>query len=178
MTIDRAKHSLAVAKAMYLICEHLLRFDKATSRKAFVIGFNHDIGYGDKEAVSTTHQEVGSEMLYSFSPELAMLVRDHGKPNVMYPTLSYGKWLFLLDLADNSITGDGSPVSYQSRVKDIAKRYANKPEVLEYTNKVHKNMEWYAENYLKENDQHLYKVWTMFNDNSLANFLTKTWNEV
>ena len=34
------------------------------------------------------------------------------------------------------------------------------------------------ENYLKENDQHLYKVWTMFNDNSLANFLTKTWNEV
>lgn len=169
MTKDRMLHSFKVAEVIQILAE-MSGMPKDACCKAFIIGLNHDIGYCADNVTALTHNGVGATIMSPLSKELAALIQQHGQPDTNYAVIMNGVMLFLLDIADNSVTGNGKLASYPERLLDISKRCP--PEAIAYTKKVHENMRKFGESCMCNYPQ-LYKVWVAFDNGDLKPVLEK-----
>ena len=113
----RMKHIVAVAEE----CSRLAREEYGLTRieaiKAYVIGFNHDIGYAfSKEPWQ--HPIVGNNMLkYAFNKDVSE-IGLHGKAGTDRTV-----FLDILNKADLTINSRGKRVTREKRLADIKRRY-------------------------------------------------------
>ena len=82
MTIDRIKHSYAVALKMQEIGKNL-KLTEEQINELFILGFNHDIGYhfvNDNES----HNKIGGELLKQSNYKYWEEVYYHGEIDINY----------------------------------------------------------------------------------------------
>ena len=174
MTEDRLAHSCKVARVIYVLAK-MAGMSTEDCCKAFALGLNHDIGYACPKTNSLNHQEVGAKILskgWGYT-DLAYLVGMHGRPDTRYDHIPNGVLLFLLDIADNSVTGKGELASYPERIEDIRKRCP--PEAIEYTERVHENMRTYIKLYVQ--DMAIGNIWAAFDNGTLKSILERELSE-
>lgn len=116
MTLERAAHSLAVAKKMRyaVVAENL----PISPSDAFLIGFLHDIGY-EFAPTQEEHARVGGEILRGIGFPYWKEVCYHGIPQDEYES----RLLALLNLVDMTTAPTGEPISVEDRLREICKRY-------------------------------------------------------
>ena len=121
---DRMIHILSVARQCYQIAKTKYQLTEEECRKAFMIGFLHDVGYEFSE-YNLEHPEKGralvKETLGVDLPEIQM----HGDPDGEQ-TL----FLSILNEADLTVDSKGNVVSVEDRLHDIKSRYSE--DALEY----------------------------------------------
>lgn len=169
MTKDRMLHSYKVAQVMQVLAE-MAYMSAWEGAKAFALGLNHDIGYCSSEAHSLNHQKIGENimMIGWGASDLANVIGQHGRVDTNYMGINNGLLLYLLDIADNSVTGNGALASYAERLKDISKRCP--PEAIAYTKAVHENMRKFGENCANTYPQ-ITKLWHLFDSGALKAIL-------
>jgi len=115
---NRAKHIMSVAALCYKIA-HENGFVEADCKKAFVVGYLHDIGYAFSSC-NAEHPTIGGELLElcGVSKDVIDAVRYHGVPNV-----PQNRFLQILNQADMQVNGAGEVVSVTERLEDIGTRY-------------------------------------------------------
>ena len=109
---NRKKHIFGVAKLM----KDNAKTMGLDEEEMFTLGLLHDIGYefGGSEEHHTKGAEILKKQCYKYFKE----VQYHGMPTKEYSSTA----LDLLNFADMHISKDGSMVSFQARLWDIAKR--------------------------------------------------------
>lgn len=164
MTKDRMMHSYKVAQVMQILAE-MADMPPEAGMKAFVLGLNHDIGYCNPEANALNHHKIGANLMLMGwgAHHLADLIAYHGQTDTDY-TKPNGVMLYLLDIADNSVTGNGVLASYPERLADIAKRCP--PEAIDYTKRVHENMRKFGD-YCAKCYPKITKIWQLFDSGEL-----------
>ena len=118
ISIDRMKHSLAVARKMKeltLSCPVKYPVDP---EEAFVLGFLHDIGYEFSEE-QRNHASTGGIILKAQNYKYWKEVFYHGIPQEEYNS----PMLRLLNYADMITGPSGEYMTIQERIDDIADRY-------------------------------------------------------
>ena len=125
ITDNRMKHILEVARKCYWLAKYKYDLTEEEARKAFVIGFNHDIGY-EFSNNNKEHPDVGYKMLKdSFSIE-CIEIREHGKVKA-----EQGLFQKIINEADLTVDGAGIDVTVQERLHDIENRYSEEsPEYM------------------------------------------------
>lgn len=118
ITLDRLKHSLAVAKKMKRIASLNPDNYSASPDELFVLGLLHDVGYEFCES-QKEHNTVGGILLRNEGFRYWKEVYYHGIPQKEYtsPELS------LLNYVDMTIGPDGTELTIEERLSDIADRY-------------------------------------------------------
>ena len=117
MTLDRLKHSYAVAKKMKEIAINLNLCEK-DQQDLFLLGFNHDIGYEYSEN-GIDHGKIGGLILKNSDYKYWKEVYYHGKVTDEYGSM----YLDILNQADMQIDKYGNDVGYDARLEDIKSRY-------------------------------------------------------
>ena len=118
ITIDRIKHSLAVAKKMKEMAAENPNKYPVEPDDAFVLGLLHDIGY-EFASEQKEHAHMGSSILKKQGYKYWQEVYYHGIPQDEYDS----PMLRLLNYAD-MITGPaGEYMTIEQRIEDIAERY-------------------------------------------------------
>ena len=118
MTIDRLKHSYAVALKMQEIGKNL-KLTEEQIKELFILGFNHDIGYH------------------------FVKVYYHGEVDINYSSL----YLDILNLADMQIDKSGNDVGFDKRLLDIESRYGNESTVYKKCNALVKTLKSFPRNF-------------------------------
>lgn len=116
---NRAKHIMSVASLCYEIAKKQ-GLQERECRKAFLIGYLHDIGYSFSKE-NKDHPIIGYNLLKlcgDISDDILNAVKDHGDPNK-----EQTKFLLILNQADMQIKGDGNRVTVIERLDDIGERY-------------------------------------------------------
>ena len=118
ITVDRIKHSLAVAKKMEEMAAKNPDKYQVDPEEAFVVGLLHDIGY---EFVSEQkdHANKGGLILKEQGYKYWQEVYYHGIPQDEYES----PMLQLLNYVDMITSPTGEPMTIEQRIEDIAKRY-------------------------------------------------------
>lgn len=135
ITIDRMKHSLAVAKKMKETV--LTDSDKygCTPDEAFVLGMLHDIGY-EFSSKQQEHANKGGLVLKEQGYKYWKEVYYHGIPQEEYDS----PVLRLLNYVDMITGPSGEYMTIQKRIEDIAERYGKgswqEQEALELSHKI------------------------------------------
>ena len=117
-TLDRMKHSLGVANAMYGVVRANPEAYSVSAEDAFTLGFVHDIGYRF-DTDGTHHALVGGLLLKNQGYKYWREVYYHG--------IAQPEWesslLWLLNYVDMGIGPDGEPMSLEDRLDDMAARF-------------------------------------------------------
>lgn len=121
---DRMQHTLMVARRSYDLAKNKYHLNETECRKAFVIGFLHDIGYEFSEN-NLEHPEKGYELIKDTLGIELPEIRLHGDPYAEQTT-----FLSILNEADMTVDGKGNIVTVEERLNDIKSRYS--PEAMEY----------------------------------------------
>ena len=133
ITLDRIKHSLAVARKMKKIVEENPDKFTASPNDVFVIGILHDIGYEFAEN-QQDHASKGGMVLKNQGYKYWREIFFHGFPQEEYSSPE----LWLLNFADMVTSPAGEYVTISQRIDDIAKRYGEnsvqKQEALSLSN--------------------------------------------
>ena len=118
MTIDRLKHSLAVAVKMKQLAEDHYEGYQIDPEEAYVLGLVHDIGYQFVDD-QRDHSYKGGELLKSQGYKYWKEVYYHGLVQDDYDS----EMLRLLNYVDMTTDNKGEYVSMQDRLKGITERY-------------------------------------------------------
>lgn len=118
ITIDRLKHSLAVANKMKEIVENESNKYSFDSDAAFVLGLLHDIGYAFSNNPNE-HAIIGGKILKEQGYKYWKEVFYHGVLQFEYQSLE----LNLLNYVDLMTSPTGEYITIQERIEDISKRY-------------------------------------------------------
>jgi len=121
---DRMQHILSVARQCYQIANNKYHLEEADCRKAFMIGFLHDVGYEFSE-YNLEHPEKGRELIKETLGVDLPEIQQHGNPDAEQ-TL----FLSILNEADLTVDSKGNVVSVEERLQDIVSRYSE--DALEY----------------------------------------------
>ena len=121
---DRMQHILSVARQCYQIAKHKYHLDESDCRKAFMIGFLHDVGYEFSE-YNLEHPEKGRELIKETLGVDLPEVQHHGDPDAEQTI-----FLSILNEADLTVDSKGNVVSVEERLQDIVSRYSE--DALEY----------------------------------------------
>ena len=121
---DRMQHILSVARQSYQIAKNKYQLSETDCRKAFMIGFLHDVGYEFSEN-NLEHPEKGKELIQETLGVTLEEVRQHGNPDAEQ-TL----FLSILNEADMTVDSKGNVVSVEERLQDIKSRYSE--DAIEY----------------------------------------------
>lgn len=121
---DRMQHILSVARQSYQIAKNKYHLEEADCRKAFMIGFLHDVGYEFSE-YNLEHPEKGRALIKETLGIDLPEVQQHGDPDAEQ-TL----FLSILNEADLTVDSKGNVVSVEERLQDIVSRYSE--DALEY----------------------------------------------
>lgn len=121
---DRMMHILSVARQSYQIAKNKYELEEEDCRKAFVIGFLHDIGYEFSEN-NLEHPEVGRALIKETLGVELSEIEKHGDPDAEQ-TL----FLSILNEADMTVDSKGNVVSVEERLQDIVSRYSE--DAIEY----------------------------------------------
>lgn len=114
---DRMKHMLGVARKAYKISKER-GHDESFSRKMFLIGYLHDIGY-EFSKYSNEHSDIGAELMQNLIDEsIVNTIKYHGK----YADPETEEWQ-ILNMADMQISYSGEEVTVYDRLEDIKNRY-------------------------------------------------------
>lgn len=125
ITENRMKHMLGVARKSYEIAKEKYHLSEFDARKAFVIGFNHDIGYEFSKSPSN-HPFIGYEMIENAFNSECLPIKNHGS-NIEQNVFSK-----ILNEADLQVDSKGNFVTVEERLEDIKSRYSEIAP--EYTN--------------------------------------------
>lgn len=115
---NRLHHLLGVARACYSYGKDIFHWEEEKLREMFLIGFLHDVGYEFVED-PIQHEEVGGTILEQLGFHYAQEVASHGDP---YSTFT-SQELFILNLADLTVSHDGTPCTMQQRLDLVIQRY-------------------------------------------------------
>lgn len=118
ITIDRMKHSLAVAKKMKELTSADSEKYMCSPEDAFILGWVHDIGY-EFSSEQKEHANKGGLLLKEQGYQYWKEVYYHGIPQDEYDSLL----LQLLNYVDMITGPTGEYVTVEQRIEDIAKRY-------------------------------------------------------
>lgn len=125
ISIDRMKHSLAVARKMKAIAESIDGFPYPP-QDMFYLGLLHDVAYEFVDS-QEEHEHCGGEILRNNGYRYWKEVYYHGDPDVDY----YSRALDLLNYVDMTTGLDGEDVSFEERLSDIERRYGtDSPQVM------------------------------------------------
>ncbi len=120
ITVDRLKHSLAVATKMKKMAKIDQKKYPVDPNEMFVLGFLHDIGYEFSE-VQKEHSHKGGEVLRKQGYKYWKEIYFHGVPQDEYDSPE----LRLLNYVDMTIGPHGEEMTIKQRIDDIAARYGN-----------------------------------------------------
>lgn len=115
---NRLHHLLGVARACYSYGKEIFHWEEEKSREMFLVGFLHDVGYEFVED-PIQHEEVGGNILKQLGFRYAQEVSSHGNPHSTFTS----KELFILNLADLTVSHDGTPRTMQQRLYLVIQRY-------------------------------------------------------
>ena len=115
---NRMKHILGVARKSYQLAKEKYHLDEEYARKAFVFGFNHDIGYEFSKS-NIEHPQVGYDLLLNAFGHPCEEIRQHGNDKS-----KLSLYLMILDEADLSVDSKGNFVTVKERLDDILSRYS------------------------------------------------------
>ena len=118
ITIDRMKHSLAVAKKMKELTSADSEKYMCSPEDAFILGWVHDIGY-EFSSEQKEHANKGGLLLKEQGYQYWKEVYYHGIPQDEYDS----PLLQLLNYVDMITGPTGEYVTVEQRIEDIAKRY-------------------------------------------------------
>lgn len=118
ITIDRMKHSLAVAAKMKELARQEPEKYPVDPEDAFVLGMLHDIGY-EFSKEQKEHAAKGGLILQKQDYKYWKEVYYHGIPQKEYDS----PMLRLLNYADMITGPTGVYMTIQERINDIAERY-------------------------------------------------------
>jgi predicted hydrolase (HD superfamily) len=118
ITIDRMKHSLAVAKKMKELVSTDPQKNMCSPEDAFVLGLLHDIGY-EFSSEQKEHANNGGLLLKEQGYKYWKEVYYHGIPQDEYDS----PLLRLLNYVDMITGPTGEYVTVEQRIEDIAERY-------------------------------------------------------
>ncbi len=116
LTVNRRNHMNEVAELCYELAKDKYNMTEEDSRKAFYMGYIHDIGYRFCDNKSE-HPEVGFWMLPV--DEISQAILYHGSSSAVPKSV----YLLILNEADLRVNSKGQRVTVKERLKDIAKRY-------------------------------------------------------
>ena len=119
LTVNRRNHMNAVAELCYELAKDKYNMSEEDTRKAFYMGYVHDIGYRFCDNKSD-HPEVGFRMLPN--DELSQAIRYHGKNDALHNN-SNNAYSLILNEADLRVNSKGERVTVKERLDDIARRY-------------------------------------------------------
>ena len=123
ITVDRMKHSLAVARKMKdIVMQNPKEYD-CSPDDAFVLGMLHDIGY-EFVAEQKEHANKGGLVLKEQGYRYWREVYYHGIPQEEYTS----SLLELLNYADLTTGPSGESMTVQQRIDDIIIRYGRESE--------------------------------------------------
>lgn len=125
---DRMMHTLQVARRCYQLAKEKYQLKETECRKAFVIGFLHDIGYEFSE-YNLEHPQKGYDLIKETLGIELPEVREHGNADAEQTT-----FLAILNEADLTIDSKGNSVTVEERLNDIKSRYSETAK--EYLNTV------------------------------------------
>ena len=117
ITQDRLKHCIGVARKLYEMSIDR-GWDVERSKKMFVLGFVHDIGYEFADTQSE-HADKGAAVLERCGFRYSSEVMYHGKVQQDYSS----EELYMLNVADFLVGPDGQSVSVEERLEGISQRY-------------------------------------------------------
>jgi len=122
---NRMKHILAVARQSFHIAKTKYNLSEDDCRKAFVIGYLHDIGYEFSEN-NLEHPEKGFSLIKdTLGVEIPEILK-HGDP-----CAEQNLFLSILNEADLTVDSKGNIVTVEERLHDIKDRYSeDAPEYL------------------------------------------------
>lgn len=115
---NRLHHLLGVARACYSYGKEIFDWEEEKSREMFLIGFLHDVGYEFVED-PIEHEEVGGSILKQLGFRYAQEIKSHGDPHSTFTSQE----LFILNLADLTVSHDGTPCTMQQRLDLVIQRY-------------------------------------------------------
>jgi len=118
ITVDRMKHSLAVATKMKELASTNKEKYQVDPDDAFILGLLHDIGY-EFSKEQKEHANKGGLVLKEQNYKYWREVFYHGIPQDEYDS----PMLRLLNYVDMITGPTGEYVTIQERIDDIAKRY-------------------------------------------------------
>ena len=121
---DRMQHILSVARQCYQIAKNKYQLSEEECRKAFMIGFLHDVGYEFSET-NLEHPAKGKELIQQTLGVELPEIQEHGNPDAEQ-TL----YLSILNEADMTVDSKGNVVSVEERLIDIKSRYSE--DAIEY----------------------------------------------
>ena len=121
LTIDRIKHSLAVARKMKKIVNENPNEYIASPDDAFIIGILHDIGYEFVDD-QKKHAHKGGVLLREQGFKYWREIYYHGIPQDEFNS----KELWLLNYVDMITSPTGECVTVPQRISDISTRYGEK----------------------------------------------------
>ena len=122
---NRMMHTLVVARQSYHIAKNKYHLSENDCRKAFMIGFLHDVGYEFSEN-NLEHPVKGYELIKETLGVELTEVREHGNANAEQTI-----FLAILNEADMTVDGKGTIVTVEERLEDIKNRYSeDAPEYL------------------------------------------------
>ena len=121
---DRMQHILSVARQCYQIAKNKYQLSEEECRKAFMIGFLHDVGYEFSET-NLEHPVKGKELIQQTLGVELPEIQEHGNPDAEQ-TL----YLSILNEADMTVDSKGNVVSVEERLIDIKSRYSE--DAIEY----------------------------------------------
>jgi predicted hydrolase (HD superfamily) len=133
ITDNRMDHTIAVARKCYDLARQEYGMSEENSRKAFIMGFLHDIGY-EFATEASAHPDIAVDILTSFTSiewdQMIFAIMTHGKPQKFLGTT----YQAILNEADLTVNSKGEPVSMEERCEGIKARYGQ--ESIQYCNSV------------------------------------------
>ena len=120
---NRLLHMREVGRLCYQLAADLFKWEESTCRQMFLMGFLHDVGY-EFASNQSDHEFIGGELLAETNYTHSEPIRLHGNPNA---DLTDDR-LFLLNLADMVVSGDGERIGFTRRLQGIADRYGSESE--------------------------------------------------
>lgn len=118
ITVDRMKHSMAVAKKMKIIVAENEHVYMISPDEAFILGILHDIGYEFSEK-QQEHANKGGMILKEQGYRFWKEIFYHGTPQKEYDSAE----LWLLNFVDMITGPKGESMTISHRISDIADRY-------------------------------------------------------
>ena len=122
ITDNRMDHTIAVARKCYDLARKEYGMSEENARKAFLMGFLHDIGY-EFAIEAPAHPNVAVDILTSFNniewDQMVFAIMTHGKPQRFLGTT----YQAILNAADLTVNNKGEAVSMEERCEGIKVTY-------------------------------------------------------
>lgn len=133
---SRLFHSKQVADKCYNLAKSKYSLDEDESRKMYVMGYLHDIGYAFSYSANE-HSTIGFAMLYAIIDDKILgAIKHHGDPKHISDWTIYDK---ILNEADMLTDSEGYEVTFDERLEDIRQRhgessnaYKNSKKIIDY----------------------------------------------